>query len=194
MDDAPPALDFTPVGLQRKRRDGWTPARQRAFIAALARCGSVAAAAREVGMSPRSAYALLDRPGAESFADAWDAAVVTGKEALLGGVIDRALKGAYVPVIRRGRLVRMEFRYFDALAGAVLSGRNRDFYEEQRARRHWRDAVRAGKEQDRLKAERERAEQEALAAFHREHERAWQEIKEKEAAARRAAGPRVYFL
>ncbi len=42
-------LAFTPVPSASRRRDGWTEPRQREFIAALSRCGSVSAAARQVG-------------------------------------------------------------------------------------------------------------------------------------------------
>ena len=65
----PPA--FTPVRL-RTRRDGWSPARQAAFLAQLFIRGSVAAAARAVGRSRASAYALRRKRGGESFASAWD--------------------------------------------------------------------------------------------------------------------------
>lgn len=65
----PPA--FTPVKL-RERRDGWSPAHQAAFLAQLFLRGSVAAAARAVGRSRASAYALRRKRGAESFAAAWD--------------------------------------------------------------------------------------------------------------------------
>jgi hypothetical protein len=66
-------LDFTPVPRQRRRRDGWSEERQKAFIVALAVCGTVSKAARAVGSTARSAYRLLDSPGADSFAAAWDA-------------------------------------------------------------------------------------------------------------------------
>ena len=75
-DDDP--LTFTPVP-GRARHDGWTPERQRPFIGALARCGLVAAAAREVGKTPKSAYRLRERAGAESFCAAWDVAVDQGR-------------------------------------------------------------------------------------------------------------------
>ena len=63
---------FTPVPL-RYRRDGWTPGRQADFLGHLVETWNVAAAARHVGKSRESAYRLRDRPGAESFAAAWDA-------------------------------------------------------------------------------------------------------------------------
>jgi hypothetical protein len=56
-------LAFTPVPMQRRRRNGWTPERQALFIDSLAQCGSVTMAARSVRMSARSAYALLDKDG-----------------------------------------------------------------------------------------------------------------------------------
>jgi hypothetical protein len=71
-------IAFDPVPRQRARRRGWSEARQRGFIFALSRCASVRAAARAVGMSPRSAYALVEAPGADSFAAAWDRAIDEG--------------------------------------------------------------------------------------------------------------------
>ncbi|RVU07902.1 hypothetical protein EOE18_02170 [Novosphingobium umbonatum] len=65
---------FAPVPV-RGRRDGWSVGRQAGFMAALARTGSVRAAAEAVGMSRVSAYRLRERAGAESFAAAWDAAL-----------------------------------------------------------------------------------------------------------------------
>ena len=66
-----PAFDSVPV---KYRHDGWTPARQKAFIGALADTGSVSRAARYVNMSPEGAYYLRRRPGSESFRRAWEAA------------------------------------------------------------------------------------------------------------------------
>lgn len=60
-DPEPATIVFIPAATQRRRRDGWTPERQAAFIGALMRIGLVSAAARHVGMSPKSAYALLKR-------------------------------------------------------------------------------------------------------------------------------------
>lgn len=65
---------FYPVPT-RARRDGWTVQRQTDFLGFLAETGSVMAAAEMVGVSRNSAYRLRARPGAESFAAAWDAAL-----------------------------------------------------------------------------------------------------------------------
>ncbi|WP_336978741.1 hypothetical protein [Altererythrobacter fulvus] len=62
---------FSPVPL-RARADGWTPRRQAAFLAHLAITRSVREAARRVGMARETAYRLRMKPGAESFAAAWD--------------------------------------------------------------------------------------------------------------------------
>ena len=124
--DAPEAdestITFTPVPRRRARRSGWTDDRQRGFIAALARCGSVSAAARHVGMTPRTASKLLDCPGAESFAAAWDAAIAQGFGQVATDALDRALHGSFVPIYRRGKLSKVEHRRNDRLAIALLSG------------------------------------------------------------------------
>ena len=62
---------FRPASL-RSRADGWSEERQCAFLCALYATGSVAAAAKAVGMTRTSAYRLRQRPGAESFAAMWD--------------------------------------------------------------------------------------------------------------------------
>lgn len=121
-ESASPEIPFDPVPV-RARHDGWTPERQRAFLAALARCGSVSAAARALGKTRRSAYLLRERPGAESFAAAWDAAAERGADNLRDHVIERALHGAVVPRFHRGRITGLVHRYYDHMAVAVLGGR-----------------------------------------------------------------------
>jgi len=122
-----PPLDivFTPVPRLRQRRTGWTEDRQRGFIAALTRCGSVWAAARHVGMTPRSAWRLCDAPGAEEFVRAWDEALDIGMARMCSDSLERAIAGNFVPVYRRGKLVRVEHRRNDALAIALMAGRGR---------------------------------------------------------------------
>ncbi|MGZ3171754.1 MAG: hypothetical protein ACXWI5_10220 [Croceibacterium sp.] len=65
---------FYPVPT-RTRRDGWTVERQADFLGLLAETGSVIGACEAVGISRKSTYQLRARPGAESFAAAWDAAL-----------------------------------------------------------------------------------------------------------------------
>jgi len=73
MTDSLCILAFTPVPA-RARCDGWSCAVQRGFVEGLAAGMTPGAAARSVGMGRQGAYALRRRPGAESFAAAWDAA------------------------------------------------------------------------------------------------------------------------
>lgn len=111
-------LAFTPVPV-RSRRDGWTPARQATFIAALARTRCVVAAARASGLSFQTAYRLRARPDAGSFAAAWD-------RALAGPPLDRplsgrAIDGVVTPITYRGRQVGERRRYDNRLAVYLLS-------------------------------------------------------------------------
>jgi hypothetical protein len=158
-------IEFTPVPRQRKRRNGWTGLAQRAFIAALEQCGCVARSARAVGMSPRSAYRLLEAEGADSFAEAWDQAIARGVERVRGEAMLRALHGSWVPVVRRGRVVRMEFRHNDRLAIGILSGRNgsvADRREQAVSRRKYM----LQKKERREREEEERRRAEAIWAEH----------------------------
>lgn len=59
----------------KPRSDGWTPARQLAFLETLARTRSVSLAAKSAGMSREGAYRLRRRAGAALFAAAWDRAL-----------------------------------------------------------------------------------------------------------------------
>jgi hypothetical protein len=94
---------FAPVPSATNRHDGWTPERQRLFIRNLARIGVVSAAARAVGMSPKSAYALLRRAGDDSgFAFAWRKALRASRTTVLCAAVDRALNGVETPVFVRG--------------------------------------------------------------------------------------------
>jgi hypothetical protein len=106
------ALAFTPVRTAAKRHDGWTPKKQRAFIRALAGSGIVATAAKAVGMGCTSAYNLRRRPGAESFAAAWDRARCIAREAALLHAIEETFRPRVTPRFYRGEYVG-HFRSFD---------------------------------------------------------------------------------
>jgi hypothetical protein len=71
-------LDFTPVVL-RHRHDGWTPERQRLYVAALFETGHAGKAARAVGMTAQSAARLRRRPDAAGFHRACAAAYDTAR-------------------------------------------------------------------------------------------------------------------
>src|SRR4051794_6273609 len=106
-----PLVPFTPVRL-RYRHDGWTPEKQIAFIEALAETACVEAAARRVGMSVASAYALRNRPCARAFRDAWDAALDMGMQRLEQAALSRAINGVARPVFYKGEQVG-EWRQHD---------------------------------------------------------------------------------
>ena len=159
------SIEFTPVPRQRKRRNGWTPEAQRAFVAALEECGCIARSARAVGMSARSVYRLLEAEGADSFAEAVDQAIARGVERVRDEAMLRALHGSWVPVVRRGRVVRMEFRHNDKLALGILSGRggsNAERREQAVSRRKYRLQLKALRQQQ----DEERRRREAIWAEH----------------------------
>ncbi|HZF42285.1 MAG TPA: hypothetical protein VEZ48_02630 [Sphingomonadaceae bacterium] len=108
--DEPDFLRFNPVPV-RARHNGWAPAVQRRFVLHLARGAGPGEAARHVGRTRQTAYALRARPGAESFAAAWDAAVAFAARArdarrLPGPLLAQCgLETMLVPRFYRGRLV-----------------------------------------------------------------------------------------
>lgn len=186
-DDPPEPIDFLPVPRRRNRRGGWSEEVQRDFIACLQRTGSVAASARAVGRSASTAYRLLDAEGADSFAVAWDKAFEEGLGRLREDLLDRALNGAFVPVYRNGRLVRVEHRRNDRLAIALLGGRDRniDWYRQGALRRHaYKMELKA---RDAEQAEAKQREAEAQRAYDEELQR----MIERGKALRR---PRARFL
>jgi hypothetical protein len=99
-------LDFVPVRHERQRFGGWTPEAQRAFVLALSRCGLVAAAARSVGRTARTAYRLRQRADAADFCRAWDIAVEVGR----GRAMDAAMMRAFTPRV-------VDVRYRDRIVG-----------------------------------------------------------------------------
>lgn len=107
----PPVPAFSPVPA-RPRHDGWSPARQVAFLETLAECGCVADAAAQVGMSPQSAYALRRRADATDFRRAWEAALDHGIRRLSDAAFSRALHGVAQPVFYKGEQIG-ERRHYD---------------------------------------------------------------------------------
>ena len=108
-------LAFTPVPL-RSRRDGWTPERQRAFIVRVAEGMPCSGAARAVGLSRQTLYALLRRPEAASFAAAREEAMrraARARQASRPGNrrTRAALEGIEIPVTYRGRIVGTQIRH-----------------------------------------------------------------------------------
>jgi hypothetical protein len=124
-DDDLPLPEFTPVPLSRRRHDGWSAERQRAFIAELARTGVVASAARAVGMGVTSAYNLRRRAGAGSFARAWALVEGEARRRAFELVVDQAINGTTRPRFYRGRFVGLTRLYETRLALAALRAAER---------------------------------------------------------------------
>ncbi len=117
---------FEPVPC--RRRNGWTAEKQRVFIEALSKIGTVSAAAEAAGMSRKSAYALRERDGAESFADVWDFALGVGQDHVRGLAIDRALNGYTVPRYYRGRICGERRIYDNRLLERAINSFDRQTY------------------------------------------------------------------
>lgn len=122
------APDFAPVPRGSARYDGWTPARQRAFIKALAETGIVHRAAAAVGMATPGAYQLRLADGAEGFRAAWEEALAYGVQRLADIAYERAIHGVSVPVYYHGELVGERRRYDNRLLTWVLRHRDPDNY------------------------------------------------------------------
>ena len=101
---------FTPVP-GRARHDGWNAADQREFVRRLALGHSVQEAARALGHSRQSAYALRRRSDGEEFARAWIWAQRFGRDAAQARRcrpapdLVHAFETMLVPRFYRGRLV-----------------------------------------------------------------------------------------
>lgn len=132
----------TPLGAPipvRYRHDGWTPERQLEFIEALSECGCVDEAAKSVGMSRNSAYALRRRHDAQAFRLAWDAATDYAVSRLGDVAMSRAINGVPVPIFHQGEQVGERRHYDERLTMFLL---------------RYRDPARYGKWQDRLESSR----------------------------------------
>lgn len=138
--DAPPVPDFAPVPRVYNRHDGWTPARQRAFIGALADTGCVSRAARMVNMAQANCYTLRRSPGAEEFRRAWDAALDCGLAQMKDIAFERAIEGVEQEVYDGfGELKGSRTIYNDRLLTFLLGHLRPERYsrEARRARAAW---------------------------------------------------------
>lgn len=108
MDDYIAFLPDTPAC----RHDGWTQARQVAFLKALAETACVEHACRAVGKSDSSAYRLRRSDRGYYFRLAWDAALDYAYGRLEQAALSRALNGVPRPVFHHGEQVG-EVRHFD---------------------------------------------------------------------------------
>jgi hypothetical protein len=107
--------DHTPF---RHRHDGWTPARQVDFLAALRETGCVRSACSHVGLTSTSAYRLKKR--IPVFSDAWDLALEYRAPALERAAYERAVTGWLEPIVYKGEIVGQRRRYSDAMLRLLL--------------------------------------------------------------------------
>lgn len=127
-DEDDPLLSFAPVPHKQPRRNSIGPDKQRAFIAALADCGIVTEAARNVGKNLEALYKLRQRPGAEEFRKAWDLALDRGVARLESCALARAIEGEERPVVSRGELLGWDRKHDNALVQFFLRQRRPDRY------------------------------------------------------------------
>ena len=110
-EDLPPELQFDPIPTI-KRWTGITPQKQRQFIAHLAATGAVGMAARAIGVSTSALYTRRQKPGAESFAAAWDRAVEMGARRVLDTLMEHAIHGTPETLLQ-GKEVILERRKYN---------------------------------------------------------------------------------
>ena len=87
----------------RVRHDGWTAARQRAFLRALSETGCVRDACARARISNTSAYRMRQR--SEAFARAWDRAIDKVMPTIEQAAYERAVLGWEEPIIQGGKVV-----------------------------------------------------------------------------------------
>ena len=96
------ASDYDPADYRwvpvrrRPRHDGWTEEKQRRFIEVLADTGLVSLAAKDVGMSRKSAYRLRRAAHAGAFARAWDLARERAGTIIEDIAFERAIEGVEI--------------------------------------------------------------------------------------------------
>ncbi|MCM8729578.1 hypothetical protein ACFO8O_01160 [Hephaestia sp. GCM10023244] len=114
-------ITATPAASDRTRCDGWTPDRQRAFLEAIAEGHNVDAAARIVGMTRQSAYALRHRAAGAAFAVGWSAATMIAREHIADTLLTRAIDGQVDTYTRADGTEITRHRYDNRLATTLLA-------------------------------------------------------------------------
>lgn len=115
----PEAAELPPAA-RTPRHNEWTRAKRAAFLRELAASQNVSQAAKSVGMSRKSAYALRNRMPGTPFALAWEVALEAGLQQLAHAVMDRALNGEEVPQYYHGELVGTYRKFDNRLAAWLL--------------------------------------------------------------------------
>ena len=115
-----PINEHSPLPEQSPPPPRWTPQKQRTFLEALARCGSVKSAAAYTGMSRESAYRLRRRPEQRAFARAWDAALIHARDIFADELLDKGLNGWTETVWYHGEEVGERSRFSPHLLLSAL--------------------------------------------------------------------------
>lgn len=130
-DAGDPLLSFAPYLHSAPRRNSITPTLQRRFIAKLAATGIVTSAAMSIGKSVEALYKLRNKPGAEGFAAAWDAALECGVQRLEDTALARAIQGTPVwKTDHDGNLITYGEKHNEALVMFFLRNRRPERYSE----------------------------------------------------------------
>ncbi|MDH7640962.1 hypothetical protein [Sphingomonas oryzagri] len=145
-ESAPPHPSGASITGRAPRHDAITPARKRRFIEVLAATGSVSEAARQVGASRQSFYALRSTYEDEIFLAAWDRALSAATDILANVAYERAIEGVEEPVFWRGELVGTRRRYNDRLLMQLLRVRNPSGYAPLSDQRGWYTEIVEGAE------------------------------------------------
>jgi hypothetical protein len=104
-----------------RRQDGWTAARQRDFLCAIAEGATVEKAAALVGLSWQSAYSLRQRAAGAVFALGWAAALLLQRQKLADELTRRAFDGQTDTLTRADGSEVTRHRHDNRLALALLT-------------------------------------------------------------------------
>ncbi len=114
-----------PEPTKRPQHNGWSKAKMRTFLEALAACGSVTAAAKSVYMSRDSAYKLRARLMGTPFDLAWEAALENGMRQVAHEALDRAINGVMQPVFWKGEQIGEKRVFNENLTKFILTNPSR---------------------------------------------------------------------
>ena len=110
-----------PAVKRKPRHNEWTRAKMAEFLRELAATQNVAVAAKNVGMSRASAYALRNRLKGTPFDLGWEVALEMGFTQLAHAVMDRAINGVEQEHYYHGQLIGTSRKYDNRLAQYVLN-------------------------------------------------------------------------
>lgn len=108
---------------QRKRRDGMTLLKQRAFLRGLSESGTVEGACQAAGVSDTAVYKLRARDA--DFAAAWERALRISGPALEQVAYERAVEGWEEPVFAGGKQVGTRWRHSPAALAMLMRKRDK---------------------------------------------------------------------